>query len=127
MFSDRSGSTTKKAVMSESHSNPEAEINELIHQLNTGGGGGLGREAAKARLEALHVAKLSQQFHNLSDSISGIQNVIGKRLEDLSTRIDDGRKELEQASKASTLQSEALILWTRRSVWGRIKGSGVFS
>ena len=106
--------------MSEQHPEPDDEINELIRQINTGGGGGLGREASKARLEALHVAKLSEQLRNLSDSILGVQKVIGQRLEDLGIRIDEGRKELEQTSKSSTLQSESLILWTKRSVWALV-------
>jgi hypothetical protein len=93
----------------------DSEIEELIRQINTGGGGGLGREAAKARLEAMHVAVISSKLHSLSEALFSAQRVVGTRLGELNDQMKAMKEELNDSSVASGKHSRALVFWTKWS------------
>lgn len=82
------------------------EIEDLIRQINTGGGEGLGCEASLARLQALHASALSRDLQNLTNAIDSAKTGLG-------TRICEMNQQILDSSESANAHSRALVWWTR--------------
>lgn len=103
--------------MSDESSNLPQEEQDLIRQIETGTGGGIRREAALARLQALHASGLSRDLKNLADGLHNAKQTLGERISEMNAQMELTRQELQVNSDSANAHSRALVLWTKRSVW----------
>ena len=103
--------------MANTQPDQDPQIEQIIKDIGSESGGDGEREALKARLDAIHTAKVSVALNNLADAIFGAQRIIGERITELNVHIDETRKGLVESSKAASEHSHALVNWTKKSVW----------
>lgn len=103
--------------MSDESSKLPQEVESLIQDINTGGGGGLGREAATAKLQALLASNLGRELHSLTDSLDTGKRILGQRISELNTQIEGARGDLRAGAESANEHSRALVFWTKTSVW----------
>ena len=86
------------------------EKDALIRTIaDPGGGGTHGREAAKARLEAVLATEVRAVIEHA-------QTVLGTRLTELVTEVVSTREAMNTSSKEMAALTSALVRWTRVSV-----------
>jgi len=68
---------------------------KLIRQIAESAGGGAGREASRAKLDALHVQAL------------------GAALQHVSTELEETRQQMVKASTAASRHQRAIVTWTK--------------
>ena len=103
--------------MADTQPDQDPQIEPIIKDIGSWSGGDGEREALKARLDEIHIAKVSGALKTLADAILGAQRIIGERITELNIRIDETRKELNATSEAASEHSRALVNWTKKSVW----------
>ena len=102
--------------MANTQPDQDPKVEQLIREIREGAGGGHQREANKASLEVIHIAKVSGALKELTDAIFSAQRIIGERITELNVQIDETRKGLHESSKAASEHSHALVNWTKKSV-----------
>ena len=90
----------------------DTRISYLLKQIEVGGGGGYGIEAAKAEIETILAKRLTHNLVDLSNAIGSAQQIIGTRLSELNAELKSTRDELRVSSTAATKHARSLSVAT---------------
>lgn len=103
----------------------DERIATLLKQIETGGGGGHGREAAQAEIQVILARKLGQDLNGLGEVITSAKGIVGTRLTELNNELALLRTGLHESSEVATKYTRSLVFATWAMVVATILLAGI--
>jgi len=85
---------------------------QLLTEIRDSAGGGAGRDAAKAEIDADMSIELGQQLATLTQGILDTKRILGERVQEMTGELVETRKQMAASSVAASKHQRALVVWT---------------